>query len=181
MHQLAAMVKGDLMSKFPLVRIHHPRAYDIVDDPVSVSGIGAAFEGVIGIASIRDANGIVIGSTQFGGHLGMGFSNFEFTIAMTIPPTGGAVVTLEIEPDDPSGLGAARVVVPIAVGSALIAGYLGFFTHTVVAGDTVGKIAKAYYGANNATNIKRITFANRDVILNPNIIHIGTELRVPTA
>ena len=49
------------MSRFPLVLIHHPQPHDIVDDPVSISGIGAAFEGVIGSATIRDANGHVVG------------------------------------------------------------------------------------------------------------------------
>ena len=38
--------------------------------------------------------------------------------------------------------------------------------------DTVGKIAKAYYGAHNAANTNRITFANKDVITNPNILHV---------
>jgi nucleoid-associated protein YgaU len=167
------------MSKFPLVRVHHPRAYDIVDDPVAVSGIGAAFEGVIGTASVRDAMGNVIGSVNFGGKLGMGFSNFEFTIALSAQPSGGALVTLEIEPDDASGLGVPRVVVPVALGSALLAGYLGFVTHTVVAGDTVGKIAKSAYGANTATTRKRVLDANRDVIMNPNLILVGMELRIP--
>jgi nucleoid-associated protein YgaU len=167
------------MSKFPLVRVHHPRAYDIVDSPVSVSGIGAAFEGVIGVASIRDANGNFIGSKSFGGHIGMGFSNFEFTIPITGTPVGGALVTLEIEPDDPSGNGVARIVVPVALGNALIPAYAGFGVHTVVAGDTLGKIAKQAYGSNTAAFRKRIVDANKDVILNPNLIVVGMELRVP--
>jgi nucleoid-associated protein YgaU len=167
------------MSKFPLVRVHHPRAYDIVDSPVAVSGIGAAFEGVIGVASIRDGNGNSIGFTSFGGHLGMGFSNFEFTIPITGTPVGGALVTLEIEPDDPSGNGVARIVVPVALGTALIPTYAGFIAHTVVAGNTVGKLAKQYYGANTPANRKRIIDSNKDVILNPNLIVVGMELRVP--
>ncbi len=167
------------MSKFPLVRVHHPRAYDIVGDPVSVSGIGAAFEGVIGFASLRDSTGNAIGSTRFGGHLGMGFSNFEFAILISGVPVGGALVTLEIEPDDPSGNGVPRVVIPVALGTALIAGYLGFVVRTVVAGDTVGKIAKQFYGANTPATRKRIVEANKDVILNPNLIMVGMELRIP--
>lgn len=167
------------MSHFPLVRIHHPQPYDIVDDPVSVAGIAGAFEGVIGQAVVRDASGSVIGSTSVNGRIGMGFSNFEVTIPMTATPTGGPLGTIEIEPDDPSGLGGNTVVVPVAFGNALIAGYAGFITHRVVAGNTLGKLATTYYGANNATNRNRIFNANRDILVNPNLIIVGQELRIP--
>lgn len=169
------------MSNFPPVRIHHPRPHDIVDTPVNVSGIGAAFEGVIGSATVRDANGNVVGSAAVHGVLGMGFSNFELSVPLTGAPLGGPLGTLEIAPDDESGLGTPSVVVPIAFGRVLIAGYLGFIVHTVVAGNTLGKLATTYYGANNATNRNRIFNANRDLLTNPNLIVVGMELRIPMA
>jgi Immunoglobulin-like domain of bacterial spore germination/LysM domain len=168
------------MATFPLVRVHHPRPHDIVDNPVAVSGIGAAFEGVIGQAVLRDHNGNPVGSKSVSGHIGMGFSNFEFTIALSAAPQGGPRGTLEIAPDDPSGNGVASVVVPIVFGNTLIAGYHGFFAHKVVAGNTLGNIASLYYGANNATNRNRIFDANRDVLNNPNVIVVGMNLRIPS-
>lgn len=167
------------MSRFPLVRIHHPRPHDIVDDPVNIAGIGAAFEGVVGEVTVRDANGNSIGSAQVHGRLGMGYSNFELSVALTATPQGGARGTVEIAPDDPSGTGSASVVVPVAFGNALLAGYAGFIVHRVVSGNTLGKLATTYYGANTATNRTRIFDANRDLLVNPNVIVIGIELRVP--
>ena len=167
------------MSRFPLVLIHHPQPYDIVDDPVAVSGIAGAFEAVIGRATIRDANGAVVATVALTGRMGMGFSNFEVTIPLTAAPGGGPLGTLEIEPDDPSGLGGNTVVVPIAFGNVLMPGYVGFIVHRVVSGDTLGKLAKTFYGSNTATTRNRIFNANRDILFNPNLIIVGQELRIP--
>jgi nucleoid-associated protein YgaU len=166
------------MSKFPHVRVHHPRPHDIVDSPVAISGIGAAFEGVIGRATVTDNNGNPLGSelVEAGG---MSFANFEMVIPLAAAPQGGPLVTLRIDPEDPGGVGLPAVVVPVALGPALITGYAGFIVHTVVSGNTLGKLANTYYGANNAANRNRIFNANRDVITNPNLIFPGMELRVP--
>ena len=169
------------MSRFPLVLIHHPQPHDIVDDPVSISGIGAAFEGIVGSATIRDANGHVVGSATVHGRLGMGWSNFELSIGLTAAPTGGPLGTVEIAPDDESGMGVPSVIVPVAFGTSLLAGYLGFISHKVMAGNTLGKLATTYYGANNATNRNRIFNANRDLLTNPNLMVVGMELRIPMA
>jgi hypothetical protein len=34
------------MSGFPPISVRQPAPYDLVDDPVSVSGVGTGFEGV---------------------------------------------------------------------------------------------------------------------------------------
>ena len=49
-------------------------------------------------------------------------------------------------------------------------------TYTVVAGDTLSKIAKREYG--DAGQWKRIYEANQDVIKNPDLIYPGTVLRL---
>jgi nucleoid-associated protein YgaU len=50
-------------------------------------------------------------------------------------------------------------------------------TYTVVAGDSLSKIAKRFYG--DANQWRRIFEANRDKISNPDLIHPGQVLRVP--
>jgi nucleoid-associated protein YgaU len=50
-------------------------------------------------------------------------------------------------------------------------------THTVVAGDTLSKIAEKYYG--DASLYPQIFQANRDVLSDPNKISIGQKLRIP--
>jgi nucleoid-associated protein YgaU len=52
-------------------------------------------------------------------------------------------------------------------------------SYTVVAGDSLSKIAKHFYG--DANKWPRIHEANRDQIKNPDLIHPGQKLRIPTA
>ena len=46
--------------------------------------------------------------------------------------------------------------------------------HTVASGETLGKIAKHYYG--NAMKYTAIFEANRNILKNPDLIHPGQEL-----
>ena len=50
-------------------------------------------------------------------------------------------------------------------------------TYIVVAGDSLSKIAKRYYG--DANKWPRIHEANRDQISNPDLIHPGQRLKIP--
>lgn len=49
--------------------------------------------------------------------------------------------------------------------------------HTVVSGDTLGKIAKKYYG--NAMKYPAIFEANKPMLKNPDLIYPGQVLRIP--
>jgi LysM repeat protein len=49
--------------------------------------------------------------------------------------------------------------------------------HTVVAGDTLSKIAKTYLGDANA--YMKIFEANKDTLKDPNMIKVGQEIRIP--
>ncbi|MEO6462123.1 MAG: LysM peptidoglycan-binding domain-containing protein [Candidatus Eisenbacteria bacterium] len=51
--------------------------------------------------------------------------------------------------------------------------------YTVVAGDSLSKIAKRFYG--DANEWRRIFEANTDQIENPDLIHPGQVLRIPRA
>jgi nucleoid-associated protein YgaU len=52
-------------------------------------------------------------------------------------------------------------------------------THTVVAGDSLSKIAKKFYG--DANKWKLIYEANKDQIKNPDLIHPGQTFKIPDA
>ena len=52
-----------------------------------------------------------------------------------------------------------------------------YATHTVVKGETLGKIAKHYYG--KVMKYKDIFEANTDILKNPDVIHPGQELVIP--
>ena len=49
--------------------------------------------------------------------------------------------------------------------------------HTVASGETLGKIAKHYYG--DAMKYKEIFAANTDILKNPDLIHPDQELVIP--
>jgi len=50
-------------------------------------------------------------------------------------------------------------------------------TYTVVAGDTLSKVAKHYYG--DANKYMKIFEANKDQLKDPNMIKVGQVLRIP--
>lgn len=49
--------------------------------------------------------------------------------------------------------------------------------HTVVSGETLGKIAKQYY--DSASKYQKIFEANTNILNNPDVIHPGQELVIP--
>lgn len=51
--------------------------------------------------------------------------------------------------------------------------------YTVVAGDSLSKIASREYG--DASEWRRIYDANRDIVKDPDLIHPGQQLRIPSA
>lgn len=52
-------------------------------------------------------------------------------------------------------------------------------TYTVASGDSLSKIAKKFYG--DPSQWRRIFEANRDLIKNPDLIHPGQTLKIPSA
>ena len=52
-----------------------------------------------------------------------------------------------------------------------------FHRHTVKSGETLGKIAKQYYG--NASKYQAIFKANSDILKNPDLIYPDQELIIP--
>ncbi|MCI2227813.1 LysM peptidoglycan-binding domain-containing protein [Polaribacter sp. MSW13] len=52
-----------------------------------------------------------------------------------------------------------------------------YANHTVKSGETLGKIAKKYYG--NAMKYTAIFKANTNILKNPDVIHPGQELVIP--
>jgi len=52
-----------------------------------------------------------------------------------------------------------------------------FASHTVKSGETLGKIAKQYYG--NASKYNAIFEANTNILKNPDLIQIGQVLVIP--
>lgn len=77
----------------------------------------------------------------------------------------------EKKPDFSDVVGGSSSTAPKAPGAVRI--------YTVVAGDSLSKIAKKFYG--DANKWKLIFEANQDVIKNPDLIHPGQTFKIPEA
>jgi nucleoid-associated protein YgaU len=164
------------MAGFPPISVRQPRPFDLVDDPVAVSGVGTGFEGVFA-ARVRDGNGNqLMQVTINAGGTGV-WANYHTTLALGgIPATPqGTLEVFESSAKDGSDIN--KVIVPITFGVALINPYNGFTQDTVQTGDTLSGMAQKWYG--NPNLFPRIFEANRDQIVNPNLIFPGQVLRIP--
>jgi nucleoid-associated protein YgaU len=164
------------MTALQPITVRQPETYDIVDDPVSVCGVGTGFEGTFA-ARVRDAQGHQLGQvTIHAGGTGI-WGNFHATI-----PLGGVPATpqgtLEVyEASARDGSDINKVTVLVTFGRALLDPYHGFAQHTVASGETLSAIAARYYG--NANLWPRLFEANRNTLLDANRIFPGQVLRVP--
>ena len=166
------------MPSFPPITVRQPQPHDIVDDPVVVCGVGVGFEGDVGAARVRDANGTALAQVPIhAGGTGI-WGNFHKAIMLLGIPNA-VNGTLEVYEVSQSGDGSElnKVVVPIIFGRKLVHPYHGFAQYTVLSGDSLSAIANARYG--NPSLWPRIFEANRDQITNPNLISPGQVLRIP--
>jgi len=160
---------------FTAISVRQAQLYDLVDDPVEVCGVGTGFEGVFA-ALVRDGNGAELTQVSItAGGTGV-WSNFHALLPIGIVPATPQG-TLEFFDPAQGGDEIFKVVVPIVFGRALIDPYHGFAQHRVVAGDTLSAIAQQFYG--DPSQWLRIFEANRDQILNANLIFPGQSLRIP--
>jgi nucleoid-associated protein YgaU len=164
------------MAGFPPLSVRQPQPFDLVDEPVQVAGVGTAFEAVAQ-ARLRDGNGNEITSMAITvGGTGT-WANFSFTISAggVAPTPQGTLELFVFSAADGSEQG--TIVIPITFGPNLLSPYHGFAQHEVVSGDTLSAIAQTWYG--NAALWPRIFEANRNQILDPNLIFPGQVLRIP--
>jgi nucleoid-associated protein YgaU len=160
----------------PNISVRHPRADDIVDDPVEVAGVGTGFEGSL-VARLRNATGQEIATRSFqAGGTGI-WGNFFFRIDVPSIPTRprGTLEIFEVSAKDGSEI--HKRVVPILFGRALQNPFHGFAVYVVQQGDTLSSIAQEFYG--DPARFTTIFQANRNVLDDPDEIFPGQELRIP--
>jgi nucleoid-associated protein YgaU len=165
------------MPGFPPITVRQPQPHDIVDDPVVVCGVGVGFEGDVGAARVRDANGTALAQVPIhAGGTGI-WGNFHVELPLGAAPATpqGALEVFGFHAGTGAELG--KLIIPIVFGRALVDPYLGFSQREVVAGDTLSAIAQQLYG--DASLWPRIFEANRDQIFDPDLIYPGQTLRVP--
>jgi Immunoglobulin-like domain of bacterial spore germination/LysM domain len=160
----------------PLISVRHPRAHDIVDDPVEVAGVGTGFEGTLQ-ARLRNHAGDEIAQRHFNaGGTGI-WGNFFFRIDVPSVPSRprGTLEVYESSAEDGSEIN--KRVIPIVYGRALVDPFHGFAIYTVEPGDTLSAIADNFYG--DPAKFRIIFAANRNQLDDPDVIVPGQDLRIP--
>lgn len=161
------------------VKVRQPAADDLVGDRFVVAGIGAGFEGTIGIR-VLGPRGRVVGeaSAQSAGG-GFGVGEFSAEVRLTDPPRPGTTLTVQVYGDNPGlpdegpspGFDTREVEVICFPGSR------GFLLYRVGSGETLTSIVRAVKDYTRTT-IAQIVAANPR-IEDPDVIRTGWRLRIP--
>lgn len=161
------------------VRLRQPRRDDLVGDRIVVAGIGAGFEGTIGIR-VLGPRGRVVGedSAQSSGG-GIGVGDFAARVRITDPPRAGTRLTVQVFGDNPGlpdegpapGFDLREVEVIFFPGSR------GYLLYRVESGDTLTGIVRTLEDFTRVT-VKQVVAANPR-IEDPDVIVTGWRLRIP--
>ncbi len=158
------------------IHLRHPRAHDIVDDPIELAGVGTGFEGTLQ-ARVRDGRGRELAQRHFqAGGTGI-WGNFFLRLDVPGVPEHphGVLEVFQVSAED--GRELDKVVRPIVFGRALQDPYTGFAVHRVEEGETLSAIAERWYGDRH--RFRTVFEANRDQLTDPDVIVAGQELRIP--
>src|SRR2546421_11112774 len=113
------------MTAYQPITVRQPVLYDIVDDPVAVSGVGTGFEGTFA-ARVRDAQGHQLGQvTIHAGGSGI-WGNFNGAIPLSGVPTSPHAILVVYQASARDRTQGNKVTVLIQSAAALLDSYPGF-------------------------------------------------------
>jgi phage tail protein X len=167
------------MAVITTVRVRQPAKDDLVGSTFTVAGVGAGFEGTVGLRVLGPrGRELARGFAQSaGGMAGVG----EFTTTLTVPspPRAGTHLTLQAFGDNP-GLpdeGPAPGFDLFEVEVIMFPDLRGWLIYKVERGDTLTGIATKVRNFTRTT-VRQIVAANPR-ITDPNEISVGQKLRIP--
>ncbi|MEZ5811602.1 MAG: LysM peptidoglycan-binding domain-containing protein [Rhizobiaceae bacterium] len=159
------------------IEILQPKPFDLVGSTILIAGNANAFEGQM---TIRVSEG----HDEYTGLATVGsLSTQQFQASITIPDNHAfqlnrIFVTLIDDSGGGDGVPPPTATVSVLFGPMIYPGYVGYWEHTVVPGDTLSKISARYYEG-DSSQYPAIHQANQHIVTNPNLILPGQVLRIP--
>jgi nucleoid-associated protein YgaU len=159
-----------------IFRIDQPQPFDLVGDPLLIAGMGGGFEATISVRLLDGDGNLLVTTSLTRKNLA---SAWQASIDLPDPPpTPRGVVQAgpSTGADEVPGL----VSVPVVFGPAIAAGFQSSFTYTVQPGDTLSSIAVSQAPLYIGVGFAPIFEANRHIIADPDLIHPGMVLQLPS-
>jgi hypothetical protein len=161
------------------VRVRQPAANDLVGERFVVSGIGAGFEGTIGIRVLGPTGRVLVTDSAQSSGGGIGVGEFTTRVRLADPPRPGTRLEVQVFGDNPGlpdegpspGFNTRTVEVICFPGSH------GFLLYRVQSGDTLTGIVRGLKPLTKVT-VGQVVKANPR-IQDPDRIQVGWRLRVP--
>ncbi len=161
------------------VRVRQPRTNDLVSDRFVVAGIGAGFEGVVGIRVLGPSGRVLATDSAQSSGGGVGVGDFVARVHLADPPRAGTRLTVQVFGDNPGlpdqgpspGFNTRTIEVICFPGSH------GFLIYRVESGDTLTGIVRKL-GPYTTTTVAQVVKANPRID-DPDLIQAGWRLRVP--
>ena len=171
--------EGVVMALVTDVRVRQPRKDDVVSDRLVVAGIGAGFEGTIGIRVLGPTGNVLATDSAQSSGGGIGVGDFAARVRIPDPPRAGTRLTVQVFGDNPGlpdegpspGFNTREVEVICFPKSH------GFLIYRVESGDTLTEIVRKLRDLTKVT-VGQVVKANLR-IQDPDQIQVGWRLRVP--
>jgi phage tail protein X len=161
------------------VHLRQPVRNELVGRRILVAGVGAGFEGTIGIRVLGPKGKVLASDSAQSSGGGFGVGEFSTHVRLDDPPRAGTRITVQVFGDNPGlpdngpspgfNLREAEVI--------LFPAMQGWLIYRVESGDTLSKIARKLKPLTKVT-VAQIVAANPKID-DPDVIGVGMRLRVP--
>lgn len=161
------------------VRVRQPAKDDLVGDRFVVAGIGAGFEGTIGIRVLGPGGRVVAEDSAQSGGGGFGVGEFSARVRLDRAPRAGTRLTVQVFGDNPGlpGEGPSPGFDLREVEVIYFPDLRGFLLYRVESGDTLTSIVRQVRPYTRTT-VAQVVAANPRID-DPDVIRTGQRLRIP--
>lgn len=167
------------MGLVTIVKVRQPARGDLVSGSFVVAGLGAGFEGTIGIRVLGPRGRVIGKASAQSAAGGTGIGEFSTVVRLSDPPRPGTTLTVQVYGDNPGlpGEGPSPGFDTREVEVICFPGSRGYLLYRVESGDTLTSIVRTVK-VYTRTTVAQIVKANPR-IEDPDLIRVGWRLRIP--